>query len=132
LALRELRERAARWREQTALLLTALARHGLAFEINGPAAEDPERLPNTLNLSASGGDGKVLVTRLDLEGLEVSSGSACASGSIEPSHVLRALGRDDDAARRGLRLSLGSSTRAEELDRAAEILARVLRAPASR
>jgi cysteine desulfurase len=132
LALGEQRERAARWREQSQLFLAALARHGLSFELNGPAAQDPERLPNTLNLSASGGDGKVLVTRLDLEGLEVSSGSACASGSIEPSHVLRALGRDDDAARRGLRLSLGSSTRAEELERAAEILARVLGAPPSR
>lgn len=132
LALAERSERAARWRRQSALLLAALRQHGLAFALNGPEAEDPERLPNTLNLSAPVGDGKVLVMRLDLEGLEVSSGSACASGSVEPSHVLRALGRDEDAARRGLRLSLGTATSDEELGRAAEILARVLRTQAAR
>jgi cysteine desulfurase len=59
-------------------------------------------------------DGKVLVTRLDLAGLEVSAGSACASGAIEPSHVLLAMGLTRDEARSGLRLSLGRNTSVED------------------
>jgi len=85
-----------------------------------------ERLPGTLNVLAHSFDGKVLLTRLDLAGLEVSAGSACASGSLEASHVLLALGLDDARARAGLRLSLGRTTRAEDVDRAVEILRRSL------
>jgi cysteine desulfurase len=65
-----------------------------------------------------GTDGKVLVTRLDLAGLEVSAGSACASGSIEPSHVLLAMGLTRDEARAGVRISLGRSTTSAECKRA--------------
>ena len=86
----------------------------------------PERLPGTLNVVASEVDGKVLVTRLDLAGLEVSAGSACASGSLEASHVLLALGLDEMRARAGLRLSLGHTTSAEDVDSAVEILRRAL------
>jgi len=83
---------------------------------------DERRLPNTLALLVPGTDGKVLVTRLDLEGLEVSAGSACASGAIEPSHVLRAMGYDEDEARSGLRLSLGKNTSREECKHVARLL----------
>ncbi|MGZ6213259.1 MAG: hypothetical protein ACXWNU_12625, partial [Candidatus Binataceae bacterium] len=62
---------------------------------------------------------------LDLEGVEVSMGSACAAGAVEPSHVLLAMGLSRDEARSSLRLSLGWSTTAEEIERAAEIIARV-------
>ena len=71
-------------------------------------------------------DGKVLVTRLDLDGLEVSAGSACASGSLEPSHVLRAMGHDETDARAGLRLSVGRSTVLADVRQAVEILRRAL------
>jgi len=91
----------------------------------GPDAGDERRLPNTLCLLFPGAEGKVLVTRLDLEGLEVSAGSACASGSVEPSHVLLALGHDDEAARSGVRLSLGRSTSQDECKRAVDILKKV-------
>ena len=84
----------------------------------GPPLDSPRRLPNTLCVLVPGTDGKVLVTRLDLAGLEVSAGSACASGSIEPSHVLVALGLARDEARSGLRLSLGRSTSEEDCKRA--------------
>ena len=69
-----------------------------------------------------GTDGRVLVTRLDLEGLEASAGSACASGALEPSHVLQAMGWDEDAARSGLRLSVGWNTSREECKHAARVL----------
>lgn len=84
----------------------------------GPPLDSPRRLPNTLCVLVPGTDGKVLVTRLDLAGLEVSAGSACASGSVEPSHVLTALGLARDEARSGLRLSLGRNTNEEDCKRA--------------
>jgi cysteine desulfurase len=71
-------------------------------------------------------DGKVLVTRLDLEGLQLGAGSACASGSLEPSHVLLAMGLDDRAARAALRISMGRTTTWTELRRAVEILRKTL------
>jgi cysteine desulfurase len=92
----------------------------------GPPLDDAARLPGTINVLAHGRDGKVLVMRLDLEGLECSAGSACASGSIEPSHVLRALGLGDNDARAGLRLSAGRATTWRELQEAVDILGRTL------
>lgn len=94
----------------------------------GPPLDDAaHRLPNTLNvLTDEGGD--LLIARLDLEGVEASAGSACASGSIEPSHVLLALGLDEGGARRGLRLSLGRDTGAADVDRLVEILCTTCRA----
>ncbi len=88
----------------------------------GPPIESARRLPNTLCVLVPHTDGKVLVTRLDLAGLELSAGSACASGSIEPSHVLLAMGLTRDEARSGLRLSLGRNTSAEECKRALAVL----------
>ena len=88
----------------------------------GPEIESPERLPNTLALSLGELDGRVLVTRLDMQGLEVSAGSACASGSLEPSHVLLAMGLPRERARSALRLSLGRETTDDDISRAVEIL----------
>lgn len=92
----------------------------------GPAPDAADRLPNTLCVSFSGVDGRVLVARLDLEGLEASAGSACASGSLEPSHVLLAMGLEEERARAGLRLSLGRTTTDEDISNAVEILRRTL------
>ena len=119
---RAARERLSRlsrllWRELAGALPTA--------RLVGPPIDAPDRLPNTLLLLLEGVEGRVLVTRLDLEGLEASAGSACASGSLEPSHVLVALGLDDASARAGLRLSLGRETTGEDCREAVEILARV-------
>lgn len=93
----------------------------------GPGLDEP-RLPNTLCVRIPGTDGKVLVTRLDLEGLEVSAGSACASGSVEPSHVLIAMGHGEDDARSGLRLSLGWNTSHEECKHVALVLKKLFAA----
>ena len=91
----------------------------------GPPLDSERRLPNTLNVSIDGLDGRVLVARLDLEGLEVSAGSACASGSLEPSHVLLAMGLSRERARAGLRISLGRTTNAQDIHTAVETLRRV-------
>ena len=85
------------------------------------------RLPNTLNLTFPSVLGESLLVALDLEGVEVSMGSACAAGSVEASHVLLAMGRSEAAARSSLRISLGWSTTTIEIDRAAEIIPRVWR-----
>ena len=87
---------------------------------NGPA--DGPRLPNTLNVSFPGAAGESLLVLLDLAGVAVSLGSACAAGAAEPSHVLLAMGRDRDAARSGVRFSVGPSTTAGDIDRVLELL----------
>jgi cysteine desulfurase len=106
---------------------------GPPSDVDDHAANDAEagdaegaRLSNTVAISIGGVDGRTLVARLDLEGLEASAGSACASGSLEPSHVLLAMGLDPERARSGLRLSLGRSTSAEDVDRAVEIVTRTI------
>jgi len=97
-----------------------------AARLLGPSIDDPRRLPGTLNVLLPGVDGKVLVTRLDLEGLEVSAGSACASGSLEPSHVLLAMGLAQEDARAGLRISIGRDTALVDVRQAVETLRRTL------
>jgi cysteine desulfurase len=81
--------------------------------LNGPG--DEPRLPNTLNVSVPGVAGESLLVLLDLAGVAASLGSACAAGAPEPSHVLEAMGRSDVEARNGLRLSLGPTTRTEDV-----------------
>jgi cysteine desulfurase len=81
--------------------------------VNGVGAP---RLPNTSNLRFAGADGEALLIGLDLCGVCVSSGAACASGSITPSHVLTAMGLTPTEAHESLRFSLGRTTRPEEVD----------------
>jgi cysteine desulfurase len=83
-------------------------------------------LPNTLNVGFGGVRGEALVAALDLEGVAVSVGSACAAGSGEPSHVLLAIGRSGEEARGGVRFSLGPETTGEEIDAASAAVRRVL------
>jgi cysteine desulfurase len=81
-----------------------------------------KRLPGHLSVIARDSDGESLVMALDLAGVEASMGSACSSGSRDPSHVLAALGFPDDEARGALRLTLGRSTTDEDVARAVEIV----------
>lgn len=69
--------------------------------------DEENRLPRNINMCFEGIDGEPLILMLDLRGIEASSGSACTSGSLEPSHVLRAIGRNPEIARGSLRLSIG-------------------------
>jgi cysteine desulfurase len=84
------------------------------------------RLANTLNVWFAGAAGEGLLMGLDLAGIAVSTGSACAAGSIEPSHVLLALGRDETAAKSALRFSVGKFTTPEEIERVLTVLPRVV------
>ncbi|MEZ5979627.1 MAG: aminotransferase class V-fold PLP-dependent enzyme [Planctomycetota bacterium] len=127
LAVAEREGYAARTRALTRELWAGIAAGLPGARLLGPAIDAPDRLPNTLNV-LTGRGGSALIARLDLEGVEASAGSACASGSVEPSHVLLALGLDDEEARRGLRLSLGRRTGADEVRRAVEILCTTCRA----
>ena len=69
--------------------------------------DEENRLPGNINMCFEGIDGEPLILMLDLRGIEASSGSACTSGSLEPSHVLRAIGKNPENARGSLRLSIG-------------------------
>ncbi len=75
-----------------------------------------ERLPNTLQFGIAGLDGEWLVMELDKRGIAVSSGSACHSGSGEPSHVLTAMGLDPVTAKGALRVSFGAGNSAADVD----------------
>jgi cysteine desulfurase len=88
--------------------------------ING---DTTRRVSNISNMSFDGVDGESLLIALDLKGIAVSTGSACASGSLEPSHVLQALGLTREQVRGSLRFSLSAYTTRDELDYAASILA---------
>jgi cysteine desulfurase len=102
-------------------LLWALLRGGImGLERNGAPWE--VTLPNTLNVSIPGVAGESLLVLLDLGGVAASLGSACAAGSAEPSHVLRAMGADPQRARSGLRLSLGPDNDDDEIRRAARVI----------
>ena len=94
------------------------------LRLNGPTIG---RLPNTLNLTFPGVLGESMLIALDLEGVEVSMGSACAAGAVEPSHVLRAMRRSVADARSSLRISLGWNNTAEEIDAVAVIIPAVWR-----
>jgi cysteine desulfurase len=87
--------------------------------VNGdPAA----RVPNTSNISFERVEGESLVIALDLEGIAVSTGSACSSGTLEPSHVLRAIGLSSSRVQSAIRFSLGPATTEAEIDRVLDVL----------
>ena len=98
--------------------------------------EGAPRLTNTVNLGFPGISGESLAIALDLAGFAVSTGSACASGAVLPSHVIRAMGGSDDEARGAVRVSLGWSTTEEEVERFLDavpaVVARVREAQAAR
>ncbi|MBL8952902.1 MAG: cysteine desulfurase [Myxococcaceae bacterium] len=88
------------------------------------------RAPGISNVRFEGADGEALLIALDLEGIHVSSGAACASGSVKPSHVLTAMGLSSAQAQGSLRFSMGRSTTQAELERVIETL--VTNVPRSR
>jgi cysteine desulfurase len=92
--------------------------------VNGDGAE---RLPNTLSVTFPGADGEALLMALDLDGICASAGAACTSGSTTPSHVLSAMGLSVDEARATLRLSLGWSSTAADVDHALRVMPGIVR-----
>jgi cysteine desulfurase len=87
-----------------------------------------QHLPGILSVSFAGADSESLLLALDLEGVAASSGSACTSGSLEPSHVITALGLPDSLAAGTLRFSLGRWTTGADIDRVIDIVPGVLHA----
>jgi cysteine desulfurase len=90
----------------------ALCEEPIGATIHGAGAD---RLPNTVLFSVPGIPGETLSIAADLDGFAVSTGSACASGAVEPSHVLRAMGLAEDEARGAVRVSFGWTTREEDV-----------------
>lgn len=88
----------------------------------GVNAAGARRVPNTTNIYFDGIDGEALVIALDLAGFAVSTGSACSSGAVTPSHVLTAMGLPAERARASIRFSLGVSNTAEQVDALADAL----------
>jgi cysteine desulfurase len=94
-----------------------------AVRVNG----DPKRrVSNTSNLTFAAAGGEALLIALDLQGIACSTGAACSSGSVEASHVLKVIGLSEDQARSSLRFSLGRATTNEEIERAIEVIPRVV------
>jgi cysteine desulfurase len=92
-------------------------------KVNGAGAP---RVPGTVNVCIEGVEGESLLLMLDAKGIAASSGSACTSGSLEPSHVLMAMGVQPELAHGSLRLSLGRSTSQEDVDAVLECLPAVV------
>jgi cysteine desulfurase len=120
--LRVAAERAARLLASEAVRQSALRdrlEQGILGKVPGTAVngEPGARVPNTTNISFEGVEGESLVIGLDLEGIAVSTGSACSSGTLEPSHVLRAIGLPPSRIESAVRFSLGEGTTGAEIDR---------------
>ncbi|HCC37161.1 MAG TPA: cysteine desulfurase NifS [Treponema sp.] len=94
------------------------------IKINGHPSDV---LPNTLNVSFPGAEGEAILLSMDMEGIEASTGSACASGSLEPSHVLLAVGVGPELAHGSIRFSLGWGNSEEDIDYIIETLPPIIK-----
>ncbi len=122
----EMSQETARLQTLRQRLFDGLTAHVADVTLNGPALADPAwRLPGNLNCSFAYVDGEALM--MSMRDLAVSSGSACTSTNPEPSHVLRALGLNDDLTRASLRFGLGRFNTVEDVDFAIDLLADTVR-----
>jgi cysteine desulfurase len=96
-----------------------IAERVIDVEMNG---DRKQRLPNISNISFRRVEGEALLINLDMAGIAVSTGSACSSGSLEPSPVIRAIGRDDELARGAIRFSFGRQNCETDVDQVLEHL----------
>ncbi|MEI3377797.1 MAG: cysteine desulfurase family protein [Coriobacteriales bacterium] len=123
-------EREETWAHAFALrtrLLDSIAHGSYAHGLSVTIANDENVVPHILSLYARGLEGETAVLRCDNVGIAISSGSACSTSSLDPSHVLTAIGLCRDDALGGIRLSFGKDTSIEDIDRFIEILPEVLR-----
>ncbi|HXW77438.1 MAG TPA: cysteine desulfurase family protein, partial [Candidatus Eremiobacteraceae bacterium] len=118
-AMRELAQTQAATRALRDALIDGVAGNVPGTTLNGSR---DDRLPNNASLRFDGCDASALMAALDVRGVEVSTGSACTSGSLEPSHVLTAIGLTPQAARGTVRFSLGRMTTREEIEYVISIL----------
>src|SRR5471030_1280849 len=101
---------------------------GILREVPGTSVNGARdsRVPNTTNISFERVEAESLLIALDLEGIAVSTGSACSSGTLEPSHVLKAMGLPSHRTQNSLRFSLGMFSTEDEVDRVVEVLPRLV------
>jgi cysteine desulfurase len=119
-------ERMPEMRTRVAGLRDRLESQALARIAGGRVNGSSPRLPNITNLSFENLDGEAAVIALDLEGIAVSTGSACSSGALEPSHVLTAMGLRPEVVQSSLRFSLSCHNSEEEIDRTVQLLETVI------
>jgi len=117
------RARMARGESEMAAMRDRLEQALLRIDSAGVNGAGALRVPQTSSIYFDGIEGEALVIALDLKGLAVSTGAACSSGAIEPSHVLTAMGLTPDRARSSIRLSLGERNTMEEVEVAIALVA---------
>lgn len=113
-----------RIRELRDLLIRLVLERVPEAQLNG---HPEKRLPNNCNFSFAGIESEALLLRLDLAGIAASGGSACTSGSMEPSHVLQAIGLEEEMSRGSIRLTIGRETTLEEIKTTAQILPEIVK-----
>lgn len=104
------------------LLIELVLKNIPESQLNG---HPTERLPNNCHFSFSGIESEALLLRLDLAGIAASGGSACTAGSTEPSHVLQAVGLEDELIKGSIRLTLGRETTRDEIEKTAQVMAEI-------
>jgi len=124
LAMAEREEEARRMSGLRDRLIALLLRETPGAVLNG---HPTNRLPNNVSVSFPPLEAEAILLSLDMAGISASSGSACSSGSIEPSHVLTAMGLPAEVVRSAIRFTLGRSTTEEEIDRAGTVIVETLR-----
>ncbi|AKN29369.1 cysteine desulfurase [Clostridium carboxidivorans P7] len=124
IAVEELEPEAKRLTKLRDKLLNGLVEKVPYVKVNGPIGE--KRMPGNVNVSFIGIEGETLLLDLNDAGIFASTGSACASGSLDPSHVLLALGLKHEVAHGSLRLSLGAGTTEEQVDYALEVIPKIV------
>ncbi len=120
---KEMKEEENRLIKLKAILRQALEKNIADIHFNG---HPTDCLPGTLNVSFAGAEGEAILLYLDLEGIAVSTGSACASGSLDPSHVLLATGLGAEYAHGSVRISLGRDTTIKDIEYVAKVLPKVI------
>ncbi|MDI3280352.1 MAG: aminotransferase class V-fold PLP-dependent enzyme, partial [Bacillota bacterium] len=123
LACAEMEERIPRLTALRDRLISALQERIPEIQLNG---HPTRRLPGNVNVSIKYVEGESLLLNLDLQGIAASSGSACTSGSLEPSHVLLALGIPHEVAHGSLRLTLGRENTEQDVDYVAQVLPEIV------
>ena len=114
--------------EKRLLFLKQMLRQGIEERIDDVTVNGHpvDSLASTLNVSFAGVEGEAILLYLDLEGIAVSTGSACASGSLDPSHVLLATGVDAELAHGSIRFSMGRETSIQEVEYLLDVLPRII------
>lgn len=119
----EMADEAIRLRQLKERLRAGIEKNIADIRFNGHPSDS---LVTTLNVSFAGAEGEALLLYLDMEGIAVSTGSACSSGSLDPSHVLLATGLEAEEAHGSIRFSLGRENTEEEIDYVIERLTHVV------